>query len=548
MATQGDTVDILAGTYRETVTVHNSGTSSAPITFQAYNNESVTIDGANLVTGWTAAGGKTWAASMPQNLGTGKNQVFVDGQMMNEARWPNTSFDVSHPTMARVGSTSGVSSTSATIHDSSLTQPAGFWVGATLHIAAGQGWVFQTGTVTSSGPGYVTFSYTRQNGAYMTPSAGNHFYLSGVAGALDSPGEWFRSSGGQLKVWTPASDSPSSHTVEAKARLYAFDLSSASYIHIQGIHLFASTINTSANSTGVVLNGITSKYASHFSVNSNGFNMTTPNGIILAGEGDILENSVVEDTAGDGVWVSGNHATVTNNVVHDADYAGFDGGTIRIGGYGDIISFNTCYNSARDGILFAGNHDTITNNDVYSFGLQTTDLGGFYTSGYGGKGTVIADNVFHDGYTGGFGGAGIMFDESTADFVICHNITYRVNNGLRMNFTTHDMKVYLNTFDSSSLSINKDGMNDDWSGVVIEDNILVHYAYLGGANGVVVSHNVNNNGQFVNAAQGNYALLAGAPAVDAGMVISPYTNGYLGTAPDDGALERGKGAFAFGAR
>ncbi len=47
--TQGDTVNIRAGTYTEKVTFSNvQGTSSAWITFQPYNNEAVVVDGNNL--------------------------------------------------------------------------------------------------------------------------------------------------------------------------------------------------------------------------------------------------------------------------------------------------------------------------------------------------------------------------------------------------------------------------------------------------------------------------------------------------------------------
>ena len=35
-----------------------------------------------------------------QYLGFGNNQVFVDGQMMIEARWPNTTLDVTRPRKA----------------------------------------------------------------------------------------------------------------------------------------------------------------------------------------------------------------------------------------------------------------------------------------------------------------------------------------------------------------------------------------------------------------------------------------------------------------
>ncbi|HZK81398.1 MAG TPA: right-handed parallel beta-helix repeat-containing protein [Humisphaera sp.] len=542
----GDTVDVRAGTYREDVTVPNSGTASAPIVFQPYNGESVTIDGANPIAGWTSVGGSLYTASMPTNLGSGNNQVFVDGLMMNEARWPNTSFNLSHPTFATVGSTTGVTSTSATIHDSHLTQAKSFWVGATLHIGAGQDWVFQTGTVTASGPGYVTFSYTEHNAQYQAPSAGNHYSLSGVQGALDSAGEWYRSSSGKLYLRTPKSDNPAGHLVEAKARLYGFDLSNASYIRVQGFHFFACTVNTGVNSTDDVFNYITGRYLSQFSIDVNGFQDTTPNGIILRGTGDVLENSVIADTAGDGVWATGNHVSVTNNLIHDVDYSAFDAAAIKIGGYEDSINYNTCYNCGRDGMLYTGNRDTITHNTVYDYGLQTTDLGGFYTSGYSGNGTVIAYNDFHDGYTGGYGGVGIMFDRSTNGFIVDHNIVYHVNSALRMNATTHNMKIYLNTL-SGNYSIDKDGLTDNWSGVVIEDNILPQKTYLSGAQNLTLSHNVTNNGKFADAAKGNFYLVSGAPAIDAGLVLPPYTNGYKGKGPDDGALEYGIAAFSYGA-
>ena len=64
----------------------------APITYAAYNNEIVTIDGADLLTGWTknAGSGTIYSTPQPWDLGEGENQVFVDGVAMNEGEWPNT--------------------------------------------------------------------------------------------------------------------------------------------------------------------------------------------------------------------------------------------------------------------------------------------------------------------------------------------------------------------------------------------------------------------------------------------------------------------------
>ena len=84
--------------------------------------------------------------------------------MMTEARWPNTVVgNVSHPKLAVATGGSSTATTgpaTGTIADPNLTQPAGYWVGATIHIAPGQGWFAQTGTVTASAPGSLSFSYT----------------------------------------------------------------------------------------------------------------------------------------------------------------------------------------------------------------------------------------------------------------------------------------------------------------------------------------------------------------------------------------------------
>src|SRR5687768_8382261 len=58
VAQPGDTVFVRAGTYRETVRPAKSGTETARITFKPYNNESVTISGADLVKSWSVNGGK----------------------------------------------------------------------------------------------------------------------------------------------------------------------------------------------------------------------------------------------------------------------------------------------------------------------------------------------------------------------------------------------------------------------------------------------------------------------------------------------------------
>src|SRR5947209_5295937 len=55
------------------------------------------------------------------------------------------------------------------------------------------------------------------------------------------------------------------------------------------------------------------------------------------------------------------------------------------------------------------------------------------------------------------------------------------------------------------------------------------------------------NAHCVNAATADYTLKPTSPAVDAGQMIAPYTNGYAGAMPDEGASEYGRTPFAVGA-
>ncbi|HEY8750071.1 MAG TPA: hypothetical protein VIM11_18955, partial [Tepidisphaeraceae bacterium] len=263
VAQAGDTVYIRGGTYRETVTPAHSGTASAPIIFEPYNGESVTVSGADVVGNWAASGNSIYSTTPGWNLGEGSNQVFVDGTMMGGARSPNNpnAADFFHyPTYTIDSATTTASpngpfgnTETATIQSSALNDPPNAWVGATVHIAPGEGWVWQTGTVIASQPGSITYQYTQLNLVQQFPSVGDPFYLTGKLYALDSPGEWVLDpASGALYVRTPQNDSPASHTVEMKHRQFTFDLSGRSNVTVRGINLFAATINTSAASNNLM--------------------------------------------------------------------------------------------------------------------------------------------------------------------------------------------------------------------------------------------------------------------------------------------------------
>jgi hypothetical protein len=478
VAYSGDTVSIEAGTYHETVKPPHAG-----VTFTNYNNQTVTISGADPVTGFWNYSGNVYEANLATNLGEGNEEVFVDGQLLNEARFPNTSVDPSHPTKATIGAYSN-----STIYDSSLTQANGYWVGADINIVPGDAWTTYTGSVTASGPGWITVSLPI-TGAAEQPQAGNSYYLFGKYQALDSAGEWYVDSSNHLYLWDQYGDNPSNHDVEVKAREYGFDLSGVSNTTIQGVNLYACTIHTDGSSTGTTINGITATYITQYAVVANGWwPMNVPLGIELYGSNSTFENSTIAYSAGDGVFVDANNVTVNNNVIHDVDYAATDAAGIRVIGSNDTISNNTIYNAGRDGINLRGVAGlNILSNTIHDVMLQTTDGGGIYTYNDNGAGTVIAYNAIYsiNVPNGGLDGVGIYLDADSSNFIIHDNTTANVQSALKLNNTSYNEAIYNNHLGANLYTIESNawpGYPYNWSGTQFYNNVYYNPNLMMGAN------------------------------------------------------------------
>jgi hypothetical protein len=163
----GDTCYILSGTYRETVTPARSGTSNAPITFTAYPGATAIISGADVLTlSWSVYSNSIYQASTASSF----RQLFVDGEMMNEARWPNAAVD---NLLSAPRSTPSVC-TYTNLMDSAL--PNVNLLGATLHIFPNE----------YNNPGYAanTRQITGWNPATKTISWGANLFNSGAVGTF----------------------------------------------------------------------------------------------------------------------------------------------------------------------------------------------------------------------------------------------------------------------------------------------------------------------------------------------------------------------------
>ena len=550
----GDTVLIRGGTYRETVRPASSGSSAAPIVFKPYNNETVTVSGADVLTNWSSHSGSVYKARQAWDLGDGDNQVFVDGRMMNEARWPNTSLDLSHPTKAtadRIVPTVRGDNSTAVLYDAALTQPDGYWNGATIHIAPGEGWVMQTGRVTGYTRGRLFYAYEQMNEAHETPEDGDKYYLSGKFQALDGAGEWYRDGGGTVYLWTGGSDDPDGHVVESKRREYAFDLRGRSNVAVEGLDLFAASVATDGDSDSIRLQGLHVEYVSHHALQASGWSRPDSTGILLLGTNSVLRDSTIAFSSSHGVTVSGSNNRVENNVIHDIGYGVGDDAGVLIRGSGHDVTHNTIYNAARDGIKSSrASNIRVTYNVIHDVMLQTTDGGAIYTYGTDGRGAEFAYNVIYNARGGGFGSVGVYLDNFSSNHLVHHNVVWNCDHALKMNPTSRYNQIFNNTLMGAqdSVATSKSG---DMLGSVFSNNIFGKSAKIDPAATKVRNMYSTVDPLFVDPSTGKYQLRSNSPAINGGVAIHSGklggTDGYVGTAPDVGAYEYGKTPWQAGA-
>jgi hypothetical protein len=474
----GDTCLIRAGTYRETVTPANSGVSGSPITFDAYPNERAIITGANVVSGFTFYQESIYKAAMPWSMGQGKDQVFADGVVQPEARFPNMpspGLEYPVPLLGSVWPPRGefhvpVGTTDRVTSGLLNGQTPGMWSGGLYLGTHYQSYQFHAADITGSASGSLTVMPINLGKWYNTeytwlPEFGRG-YISGVLPALDAPGEWVWQNG-TLYLLTPQGQEPNSITIETKARQLAFDLTGKSYIIIRNLEVVSAGL-TLFNATNCTIDGARFSYINQFNrppskTNSNP-QPSIEAGIYIGGRYNTVKNSIIAYSAGAGVWLTGRDHLITNNVIHDIGYGSTYYSPVEIGPDprveaptadrgGHVISFNTVYNSGRASInmqrdvsyMFATGRALtpplkyglptpyrkirIVNNELYNANILVMDSGLFYTFGTDGGGTEIAHNVIHDDLQPGTRGYGVYLDNATWGYDVHHNIIWMGREG-----------------------------------------------------------------------------------------------------------------------
>ena len=568
----GETCWLREGIYRESVQPKSSGTEEKPITFAAFKDEKVTVSGTEPIERWTPYQDSTFRTkvSLPvanySDTGFLANQVFVDGEMMPEARFPNLeqNRDFLQPAFL-AGGFKSQGGTAASIENIEVPTLADAWPGA--KVWANEWFTSRTGTITGGTAEKLTAEMTADwdRGAFW-------FYFFGKLEMLDSPGEWFYQPNQKtLYLWSPNSKKP--RQVEVKQRNFAFDLSDRSYISLRNLNLFANTITTSDRSTGIVIDGIRAKYVSH--------HMTLPplpktehhpesddalflashahdTGIQLRGNGNVLKNSVIEWSSGNGVLLEGKNHQVTNNIIASTNYMVSYAAPVRINGNGHKITHNTIERAGRDAINIDwhtagvdGRNIEIAYNDISQFGMLSTDLGAIYACCHINlEGGSIHHNWIRDtkAFSNAWGTRGIYLDIETFNSTIHHNVVWNLIWGKdNYNLLVGSPRGYDRVFNNTFLG----GVVTDGGPIEARNNIFAESESIVAdkqSNNLFEEANIKFSQPPVPESESipDFTLQSDSPAIDAGVVIPGITEDFVGDAPDIGAYEKGKPVWKAG--
>lgn len=190
--------------------------------------------------------------------------------------------------------------------------------------------------------------------------------------------------------------------------------------------------------------------------------------------------------------------------------------------------------------LVKGNH--FHHNSGYGLHLYDSAHDGCAT------GTRVEGNTHHDNCTSG-GGCGEMTINHGQQIVVANNLVYNAGgasgpkNGIEVSWgTLRDVQVLHNTVYTAQGGV---VISDKSQDTVVRNNLLYRTSGVTDrGTGTTQQANSTSDPLYVNAAQGDYHLQAGSPALDAGVAVAGVTTDKdgvtrpQGSAPDIGAYER----------
>jgi len=502
----GDIIGFKGGEiFKGALNINNiNGNSEHPIVFTSYGSGQAIITNQTSVNSWTDEGNNLWATSITDKV----YQVFKGNNSLPIAK-------SEYMVLSKSGDTN--------LASDDLSGNTGV-LNAYVHIYP-RAWISFTRKVIAFDNSNGTF--TLNSALNYGASIGDKFYVVNDKQYLDEQDEWFyNEETARLYIYSSSKPENINVVVNETNGINIYDSSfieinnlEISKVNDKGINILKSSDITIKNSSlnycyinGIKegLYGVESKNSTNISILNNIISNTTSNSIRFRSANSIIEGNTIIN--------NGDLKNVTY-LSRGATYA------VSIRGEGSIIRNNKVENSAYLGISFFGKDMIIEKNIIHNFCMELSDGGGIYTydgshsfDGDGAAGTIIKNNFISNDINreSKFSINGIYLDDRTHDVTITSNHINNVKRGIFLH-NTINCKVTNNTVHgvtTSAFGLGADP-NSGYSPAIVDGQI----------SGNIVTGNIffmeYNNDKYSNPYDMSYVISIG--------VKNPWTNLNVGT-------------------
>lgn len=429
----GDIIIVRGGTYRESITVNVSN-----VTIKAYQNEKVTVSGADIITSneWIYHGNGIYKTPLIKSeIETDFTQLFVNGNMQQIARYPNNISPTvdyivgSNPEMLdplnpesgfaillnayKPSGTNQAGVVTFSDHENIPAIPANTFTNEAI-IRGFIGklrnniWCYSQagGNVTKTGSRTVSFTSQQTQGnkwgesdAYSQPEGFEYILDLSV---LDYEGEWFYKKLENTLYYKPEGGTLANKIFEVKKRKYGFRVR-ANNVRIENIHVKAATMDVvSANNLFVFKCTFTYTLPYHFRQNYGVYR----EGIVLNNaDFTTFESCYIGHTWGSGIIIldGADNTTINNCIIEDIGWMGQFTVSLENNGNNTSITNNTFGKTSRFHIRTTESvYAKITDNDFFKAMEMGEDAGSIMYTSTGKsnaldlQGSIFAYNKIHD--------------------------------------------------------------------------------------------------------------------------------------------------------
>ena len=332
----GVTCRLRPGVYRESLEIL-SGTGPLEIVGAGPGQTELRGDAPLAGLNWTLSprhngSGIYWATLPPGELRTpGVQQAFLDDEWLPEARYPNT--DIHKVLKLTSWGFCGKGSAHGYCKDrpdawSDLSKQHVNWTGALATLSLGTRyatWSRRVTQHTKSAFHYYPGSLGPGPGTADAAKPGGRYFLSGVLGALDSPGEFFvDEESWTAYVWARDSQPPAARA-SLKVRSFCVDTARAG-VTLTNLSFFGCTFRL-RNCTGCRVADLNLTYPSynrdvHLRDVQPFGSGPPPNITLLEGDGNTLERVAIRYSNTAGLKVVGSHNVLSELLIRDTDWLG----------------------------------------------------------------------------------------------------------------------------------------------------------------------------------------------------------------------------------